>query len=116
MKHLLNNLSEEEKNRIREQHEGGIKVSTDKFKSLSKSKMGNVKPLISEQQSYTNQGDPTLDKVLKTGLSGLGYQITTNTTNFKTDDDVIDIYVIFEKEAEDGRFHRVTYQVYPAAE
>lgn len=116
MKHLLNNLSEEEKNRIREQHEGGMKINTDKFKTLTESKMGDVKTIISEQQAYTNQGDPTLDKVLKNGLLGLGYQITTNTTNFKTKDDVIDIYVIFEKEAEDGRFHRVTYQVYPAAE
>jgi hypothetical protein len=48
MKHLLNNLSEDEKNRIREQHEGGMKVNTKKFKSLLESKLGNAKPLISE--------------------------------------------------------------------
>ena len=34
MKHLLNNLSNEEKNRIREQHEGGIKIDNSKFKKL----------------------------------------------------------------------------------
>ena len=51
MKHLLNNLSEEEKNRIREQHEGGMKVNTEKFKSLLESKLGNAKPLIEEQSS-----------------------------------------------------------------
>lgn len=49
MKHLLNNLSEEEKNRIREQHEGGMKVNTEKFKSLLESKLGNAKPLLSEK-------------------------------------------------------------------
>lgn len=51
MKHLLNNLSEEEKNRIREQHEGGMKVNTERFKSLLESKSGNVKPLLNEQTS-----------------------------------------------------------------
>jgi len=49
MKHLLNNLSEEEKNSIREQHEGGMKVNVDRFKTLMESKSGNVKPLISEE-------------------------------------------------------------------
>ena len=31
MKHILNNLSEEEKNAIREQHTGGMKVMTENF-------------------------------------------------------------------------------------
>jgi hypothetical protein len=31
MKHILNNLSEEEKNAIREQHTGGMKVMTGNF-------------------------------------------------------------------------------------
>jgi len=44
MKHLLNNLSEEEKNSIREQHEGGMKVSTEKFKLMVEKKLGEVKP------------------------------------------------------------------------
>jgi hypothetical protein len=48
MKHLLNNLSEEEKNSIREQHTDRIKIDTSKFKSLMESKLGDVK-LISEQ-------------------------------------------------------------------
>jgi len=34
MKHLLNNLSEEEKNSIREQHEGGMRLETSRFKTL----------------------------------------------------------------------------------
>jgi len=44
MKHLLNNLSEEEKNSIREQHEGGMKVSTEKFNLMVEKKLGEVKP------------------------------------------------------------------------
>ena len=51
MKHLLNNISEEEKNSIREQHTGGMKISTDKFKTLLGSKLGNSKPLVSEQST-----------------------------------------------------------------
>lgn len=46
MKHLLNNLSEEEKNSIREQHEGGMKLDTSRFRTLLESKSGNVKPLV----------------------------------------------------------------------
>jgi len=49
MKHLLNNLSEQEKNNIREQHSGGIKIITENFGRLLNSKLGDVKPLISEQ-------------------------------------------------------------------
>jgi len=49
MKHLLNNISEEEKNSIREQHTGGMKISTDKFKTLLESKLGDSKPLVNEQ-------------------------------------------------------------------
>jgi hypothetical protein len=49
MKHLLNTLSTEEKNSIREQHKGGISLDTSKFKKLTESKLGNSKPLVSEQ-------------------------------------------------------------------
>ena len=49
MKHLLNNLSQEEKNSIREQHEGGRSIDTSKFKKLVESTLGDVKPLINEQ-------------------------------------------------------------------
>lgn len=50
MKHLLNNLSNEEKNNIREQHIGGINVMTENFKRLMGAKHGNAKPLINEQE------------------------------------------------------------------
>ena len=41
-------MSESEKKTIREQHEGGMKIDTSRFKSLLESKSGNVKPLINE--------------------------------------------------------------------
>ena len=46
MKHLLNNLTEQEKNSIREQHTGGMKVSNYRFKALLENKLGNAKPLV----------------------------------------------------------------------
>jgi hypothetical protein len=49
MKHILNNLSEEEKNSIREQHKGGMKVMTESFSKLLNSKLGDVKPILAEQ-------------------------------------------------------------------
>ena len=50
MKHLLNNLSEEEKNSIREQHEGGMKLDTSRFRTLLENKSGNVKPLVENEE------------------------------------------------------------------
>ena len=53
MKHLLNNISQEEKNRILEQHRGGKSIDTTRFKVLLESSMGNVKPLIYEDDVTT---------------------------------------------------------------
>jgi hypothetical protein len=50
MKHLLNDLSEQEKNSIREQHTGGMKVITENFSKLLNSKLGDSKPLVSEKK------------------------------------------------------------------
>jgi hypothetical protein len=50
MKHLLNNLTQEEKNNILEQHDGGIKVMTENFRKLMNAKHGNSKPLVNEQE------------------------------------------------------------------
>ena len=41
---IVSSLSEEEKNSIREQHEGGMKVSTEKFNLMVEKKLGEVKP------------------------------------------------------------------------
>ena len=43
-------MSEQEKNSIREQHTGGMKVMTENFNKLINSKLGDAKPLVSEQQ------------------------------------------------------------------
>lgn len=55
MKHLLNNISEEEKNRIREQHEGGINLSIDNFKTLVETKLGDAKPYLNESKETCEQ-------------------------------------------------------------
>jgi len=49
MKHILNNLSEEEKNSIREQNTGGMKVMTENFSKLLNSKLGDAKPLVEDE-------------------------------------------------------------------
>ena len=49
MKHILNDMSEQEKNSIREQHSGGMKVMTENFNKLINSKLGDSKPLLKEE-------------------------------------------------------------------
>ena len=76
MKHLLNNLSEEEKNSIREQHEGGMKIATENFKQLLEAKSGEVKPYLSEQKNIMLPSD------LKINLSkDGGYNLTVDIDN-----------------------------------
>lgn len=74
MKHLLNNLSEEEKNSIREQHEGGMSVDTTKFKKLVENKLGNAKPIINEALNYKK----TVDEVVKQFLNKKGTVTVTS--------------------------------------
>jgi len=50
MKHLLNDLSEEEKNRIREQHTGGKKFIIENFKKLVDTRLGDAKPYLNEAE------------------------------------------------------------------
>jgi hypothetical protein len=49
MKHLLNDLTEQEKNSIREQHTGGMKVVTENFSKLINAKSGSVKSFLKEE-------------------------------------------------------------------
>ena len=57
MKQLLNNMSFEERQNIREQHTGGMNVMSDSFRRLVNAKLGNSKPLISEQtEALTSAG------------------------------------------------------------
>lgn len=48
MKHILNDISQEEKSKILEQHRGEIYVSVDNFGKLVNNKLGDVKPLVNE--------------------------------------------------------------------
>jgi hypothetical protein len=50
MKHILNDMSEQEKNSIREQHSGGMKVMTENFGKLINSKLGDSKPLVEQKE------------------------------------------------------------------
>ena len=56
MKHLLNDLSEEERNSIREQHTGGMKVMTENFKKLINTKQGDVKTLLEQEDDEDESG------------------------------------------------------------
>jgi hypothetical protein len=61
MKHILNNLTEEEKNSIREQHTDTLKVMTENFSRLVESKLGDVKPILLEQG--TKKKHPYITKI-----------------------------------------------------
>lgn len=85
MRHLLNNLSNEEKNRIREQYEGGMSVDNSRFKKLMESKLGNVKPLIMEQNTDMTITLPS-DAPLKVNKGGYKKD-DTRLTLFKMSED-----------------------------
>ena len=82
MKHLLNNISQEEKNRILEQHRGGKSIDTTRFKALLESSMGNVKPLISEDDvtTQTTTLDPTRTQTTKVANTQQGQELYKNPT------------------------------------
>jgi LysM repeat protein len=68
MRHLLNNLTEQEKNHIRGQHKESIKVVTENFSRLLNSKSGNIKPLVSEQEEpMSDVGSAVARYVVKPG-------------------------------------------------
>ena len=56
MKHLLNNISEEEKNSILEQHKGGMKIFNENFNKMVNKKLGHVE-LFEQQQSRIGDGE-----------------------------------------------------------
>lgn len=72
MKHILNNISQEEKNRILEQHTGGKTIDTSKFKMLLESSLGNVKTLVSEGTPGTDIGDTITINKIEHVIDGIG--------------------------------------------
>lgn len=81
MKHLLNNMSEGEKNAIREQHTGGMKLNTEKFFRLLESKLGDAKPLT--EQTLPQTGTTATQK--STGLGDVTGDLKGKTVNFYLD-------------------------------
>jgi hypothetical protein len=51
MKHILNDLSSEERNSLLEQHKGSLKVRTENFSKLINTKLGDSKPFLAEQET-----------------------------------------------------------------
>ena len=98
MKHLLNNLSEEEKNSIREQHTGGMLVSNTRFNTLLENKLGNAKPLVEqfddeEDYEFEDENEPYIDLTdeedgSKEGLSRLSKTLVSKLMD--SDDDYED--------------------------
>lgn len=90
MKHILNNLSDEEKNSILEQHTGGMKIMNENFSKLLNAKLGDAKPLISETDKENIirgivQGQPSrpqysenLESMFETMIDEIGEQIIEN--------------------------------------
>jgi hypothetical protein len=81
MKHLLNDLSSEEKNRIREQHEGGMTIDTSKFKKLLETKLGDAKPLVMEESTDCSK----LIKIKKEGIKGKTAEGTPKSDTWEED-------------------------------
>lgn len=82
MKHLFNNLTEQEKNNIRKQHTGGMQVNNSRFNTLLENKLGNDKPLVEkfddEDDMYSiNEGVNVVPK----GKSDL-IQVLINKINY----------------------------------
>lgn len=63
MKHLLNNMTDAEKNAIREQHTGGMKVMTENFKKLINSKLGDSKPLTEQSIDHQKKSVDSVSKM-----------------------------------------------------
>ena len=85
MKHILNNLSEEEKNAIREQHAGGMKVITENFSKLVNTKLGDSKPLVSEKTDKTKNS--VTEETITEGVK----VIVRYSTEFGSDSSIIDV-------------------------
>ena len=66
MKHILNDISQFEKQRILEQYTQNKYVDTTKFKKLIESKLGSVKPLLNEQEVEPDAG--SIQQFLKDNL------------------------------------------------
>jgi hypothetical protein len=76
MKHLLNNISEEEKNNIREQHTGGMKIAIDNFRRLVETKQGDVKPYMIKEVDAV---EPVVSDIGRPTMLGFGFDEGSST-------------------------------------
>jgi hypothetical protein len=92
MKHILNNILQEDKQRILEQHSGGMVINTSSFKRLLESKLGDIKLLVMEGPSgdtptvttNTTPGDPSQSTVdLSTDYVTLKTALATYNSTFQ---------------------------------
>ena len=88
MKHILNNISEEEKNAIREQHTGGMKIMTENYSRLLNSKLGDSKPLVNEQGVKINDIVYTVQQTPQTNK----FRIFVTTPTYKTPTDAATVF------------------------
>jgi hypothetical protein len=84
MKHLLNNLTEEEKNSIRGQHTGGMNVVTENFSKLINTKSGDVKLFLKEDETATKTESRQINRILDDILSSFEF-------SEKGNDELIDL-------------------------
>ena len=81
MKHILNDLTEQEKNSIREQHTGGMKVITENFSKLLNSKLGDVKPMVNEQLNILPAANKLAPQLKAADLSCIDASLFSQTTS-----------------------------------
>jgi hypothetical protein len=81
MKHILNDLTEQEKNSIREQHTGGMKVMTESFSKLVNSKLGDVKPMVNEQLNILPAANKLAPQLQAADLSCIDASLFSQTTS-----------------------------------
>jgi hypothetical protein len=100
MKHILNNISQEEKQRILEQHSGGKTIDTSKFRQLLESKLGNVKPLLYEQPKPAEENTKTItSKLLTDGIKNVTPEMITEGS----------FHGYYSKYVLEGKFKNVIY-------
>jgi len=108
MKHLLNNLSEEEKNSIRGQHTGGMQVNNSRFNTLLENKLGNSKPLVEQfddEDDYEleDENEPYIDLTDEEDDD-----IHLIHRNMSSDDEELDEDTSWMNELEEGYEHDYT--------
>ena len=91
MKHLLNNLTEEEKNSIREQHEGGMKVMNENFNKMVNKELGHINLYEQEVDPETSTYSGCLNQFnKKSGISKLPLECRKLMNAQKLNEDMIE--------------------------